>query len=71
MMNPWSWATLCLAKGLDSGRHGQQVGLDTQISHSRAAAVKVRLFPELNFAAYWLTQTLNSVAPSTRIETFS
>jgi len=44
--------------------------LGTKISQSEAAAANVWAMPELKFVADWPPQTLNSVAPSTRIETF-
>jgi len=44
--------------------------LGTKISQSEAAAANVRVMPELKFDADWPPQRLNSVAPSTRIETF-
>jgi len=44
--------------------------LGTKISKSEAAAANVRVMPELKFVADWPPQRLNSVARSTRIETF-
>jgi len=42
----------------------------TKISQSEAAAANVWVLPELQFVADWPPQRLNSVAPSTRIDTF-
>jgi len=44
--------------------------LGTKISQSEAAAANVRVMPELKFVADWPPRRLNSVASSTRIETF-
>ena len=44
--------------------------LGTKISQSEAAAANVRLMPKLKFVADWPPQRLNSVARSTRIDTF-
>jgi len=43
--------------------------LGTKISQSEAAAANVRVMLELRFVADWPPQRLNSVAPSTQIET--
>jgi len=44
--------------------------LGAKVSQSEAAAASVRVMMELKFVSDWLLQRLNSVAPSTRIETF-
>jgi len=44
--------------------------LGTKISQSKAAAANVRVMPELKFVVDWPPQRLNTLAPSTRIETF-
>jgi len=52
-----------------STRVGGATELGTKISQSEAAAVNVWVMLELEFVADWPPQRLNSVAPSTRIDT--